>query len=62
MNRREANLKMISETTQIQGQSKDVVERIQKQLSQTEEIGGITLEEIRRQGNQAVRITSAFSI
>lgn len=56
--RKEANLRMLAETRDIQDKTKDAVSRIQKQALETEEIGAMTLEELRKQGEQMEQITT----
>jgi len=50
--RSEANMAMIREAESKQTATKDSIFRIQRQLAETETIGGHTLEELRKQGSQ----------
>lgn len=52
--RQDANLNMLQETTGLQGKTKDAVVRMNRQAAEAEEVGGRTLEELRRQGHQMV--------
>ena len=54
--RKEANLKMLNETSDIQNKTKETVFRIQKQVEETQELGVATIEQLRRQGAQMVSI------
>lgn len=51
MGDREANLHMIREAEDKQNATKESVFRIQRQLQETESLGGQTLEELRKQGS-----------
>jgi len=52
MDRREANMKMISEADDLQAKTKESIARIKQQAAETEGLGSQTLEELRRQGTQ----------
>ncbi len=54
VDRRDANLKMLNEASDVQNKTKDAIWRIQKQAAEAEDLGGKTLEELRRQGQQMV--------
>ncbi len=54
VDRKDANLKMLNEASQIQAQTKEAIWRIQKQAAEAEGLGVQTLEELRRQGQQMV--------
>ena len=54
VDRREANMRMLDDTNQVQDKTKEAIWRIQRQAAEAEEIGGKTLEELRRQGQQMV--------
>lgn len=54
--RREANLQKLKEADAIQCKTQVAIKRIQKQTAEAEEIGTQTLDELRRQGQQMVRI------
>lgn len=56
VDRRDANLKKLSEANQIQGKTKDAIWRIQRQAAEAEELGTQTIDELRRQGQQMVII------
>lgn len=56
--RRDANMKVLAETDDVQNQTKDAIDRIKKQTAETEELGGATLEELRKQGRQMDDINS----
>jgi len=52
VDRKDANLKMLQETNEVQDKTKEAIWRIQRQAAEAEQIGGKTLEELRRQGQQ----------
>jgi hypothetical protein len=52
MDRREANLNLIRQAEEDQDATKEGIFRIQRTLQETEQIGGQTLEELRKQGSQ----------
>lgn len=54
VDRREANLKMLNEASEVQNKTKDAIWRIQRQAEEAEGLGNQTLEELRRQGQQMV--------
>ena len=54
MDRRDANLKMLSEADDLQSKTKESIFRIKQQVAETESLGTQTLEELRRQGTQMV--------
>ncbi len=56
VDRRDANLKMLNETSEVQNKTKDAIWRIQRQAAETEDIGVKTLDELRRQGQQMVSL------
>lgn len=56
VDRKEANLKMLNDTADIQNKTKESIFRIQKQTAEAEELGAKTLEELRQQGKQMVCI------
>jgi hypothetical protein len=58
VDRRDANLDMIRAAEEQQNATKETVFRIDRQLAETEEIGGQTLEELRKQGSQMDDINS----
>ena len=58
VDRRDANLDLINKASETQDATKEGIFRIQRQLAETEEIGGQTLEELRKQGNQMDDINS----
>jgi hypothetical protein len=55
MDRRDANLKKLKEADDIQDKTQDAIWRIQRQAVEAEDLGGQTLDELRRQGQQMVR-------
>jgi len=57
-NRKDANQRVLAETQEVQGQTKDAIDRIKQQTAETEEIGNQTLEQLRAQGNQIDDITN----
>ncbi len=61
VDRKDANLKMLNEASQIQAQTKEAIWRIQKQAAEAEGLGVQTLEELRRQGQQMVSFTVRVS-
>lgn len=61
VDRKEANLKMLNEASQIQAQTKEAIWRIQKQAAEAEGLGVQTLEELRRQGQQMVSFTKILT-
>jgi hypothetical protein len=54
VDRKEANLKMLAETSEVQDKTKEAIWRMNRQAAEAEELGTHTLEELRRQGNQMV--------
>lgn len=52
VDRRDANLKTLQETADVQDQTKEAIWRIQRQAQETEQLGHQTLDELRRQGQQ----------
>lgn len=52
---REANLRTLREADDIQQKTKESVFRIQKQVNETQDLGNLTLEQLRKQGAQMVR-------
>jgi hypothetical protein len=52
VDRRDANMQVLQDTTNIQDKTKEAVGRIQKQAAESELIGIHTLEEMRKQGQQ----------
>jgi hypothetical protein len=60
VDRKEANMQMLQDTNQVQDKTKEAIWRIQRQAAEAEEIGGKTLEELRRQGQQMVLLNSFF--
>eukprot|EP01038_Epipyxis_sp_PR26KG_P005192 gene5192-7226_t len=52
VDRKDANLKMLSEANEVQQKTKEALVRIQQQASEAEDLGTQTLEELRRQGQQ----------
>jgi hypothetical protein len=61
VDRREANMKVLQDTTNIQDKTKAAVGRMQKQAFESEEIGIKTLEEMRKQGLQLDNINGQVS-
>ena len=59
LDRKQANQKVLNETTQIQNQSKDAILRMQRKGAEAEALGAQTLEELRRQGQQIVSLHSS---
>lgn len=57
VDRKEANLKMLQETTEVQDKTKEAVFRMNRQAAEAEQIGARTLDELRRQGNQLDEIS-----
>lgn len=55
VDRRDANMKMLNEASDVQSKTKEAIWRIQKQAAEAEDVGAKTLEELRRQGQQMVR-------
>lgn len=60
VDRKEANLKMLNDTADIQNKTKESIFRIQKQTAEAEELGAKTLEELRQQGKQMVCIFQIY--
>lgn len=58
VDRRDANMALIRKAEEQQHATKETVFRIDRQLAETEEIGGQTLEELRKQGMQMEDINS----
>ena len=56
VDRRDANLKKLKEADKIQDKTKDAIWRIQRQAAEAEELGTQTLDELRRQGQQMVKL------
>lgn len=56
--RKQANMKALSETADIQEKTKETIFRIQRTAAETEAIGAQTLDELRRQGAQMVSVSS----
>lgn len=54
VDRKQANMKALSETADVQEKTKETIFRIQRTAAETEAIGAQTLEELRRQGAQMV--------
>lgn len=62
VDRRDANLKMLNDASDVQNKTKDAIWRIQKQAAEAEDIGAKTLEELRRQGQQMVSSLIIFHL
>lgn len=58
LDRKEANLKMLNEASDLQSKTKESVFRIQKQVAETEDLGTQTIEQLRRQGQQMDEINT----
>jgi hypothetical protein len=56
--RRDANMRVLAETDEIQSKTKDTIFRIKQQTAETEALGATTLEELRKQGRQMDDINS----
>lgn len=56
VDRSEANAQMLNEAQDIQQKTKESIWRIQKQAAEAEGLGVQTLEELRRQGHQMVKL------
>lgn len=56
VDRTEANKKKLKETSELQKKTEETIWRIQHQVAETEEIGSATLDELRKQGKQIVRL------
>ena len=56
VDRRDANMKMLNEAADTQNKTKEAIWRIQRQAAEAEDLGSKTLEELRRQGQQMVRL------
>jgi hypothetical protein len=54
VDRKEANLKMLQDTHDVQDKTKEAVWRMNRQAAEAEQLGTHTLEELRRQGAQIV--------
>ena len=52
--RSQANMQMLSEADAIQDKTKESIWRMQKQAAEAEEVGTLTLAELRKQGEQMV--------
>jgi hypothetical protein len=52
MDRRDANMKVLSEAEATQVKTLESIERMKRQAASTEEVGAATLEQLRSQGNQ----------
>lgn len=61
MDRRDANLKMLSEAEETQKKTREAVERIKQNLATTEEVGSATLEQLRSQGMQMDEISGELN-
>eukprot|EP01039_Chlorochromonas_danica_P000587 gene587-632_t len=61
VDRKEANMKMLQDTVEVQNKTKDAVVRMNRQAVEAEQLGGRTLEELRRQGNQIDEISQQLS-
>jgi hypothetical protein len=57
VDRSDANMKMLRETNDVQDKTKEAIWRIQRQAAEAEDMGGKTLEELRRQGQQMVNLS-----
>jgi hypothetical protein len=56
LDRRDANLKKLKDADIIQDKTQDAIWRIQRQAVEAEDLGAQTLDELRRQGQQMVRL------
>ena len=56
VDRRQANMGKLQEIDDTQNKTKEAIWRIQRQAAEAEETGAMTLEELRKQGQQMVRI------
>lgn len=56
----DANVKVLDDTIEKQNQTKDVLTRIQRKVAEAEGLGEQTYEELRRQGQQMVRLLLFF--
>lgn len=54
--RKQANMKTLSEAADVQEKTKETIFRIQRTAAETEAIGAQTLDELRRQGAQMVGV------
>lgn len=52
VDRKDANMKMLKDTNEVQDKTKEAIWRIQRQAAEAEQIGTKTVEELRRQGQQ----------
>ena len=60
VDRSEANRQMLAQAGDIQGKTKDAILRVQKMTAETEELGGHTLDELRKQGTQMVIMYGSY--
>jgi hypothetical protein len=60
VDRREANMQMLNEASQVQDKTKEAIVRMQRQAAETEQLAITTLEELRKQGAQMVMIFYIF--
>lgn len=54
VNRSQANAQMLQQTMDVQNKTEESIFRMQRQAIETEEIAAVTLEELRKQGQQMV--------
>ena len=55
VDRKQANMAKLQEIDETQNKTKEAIWRIQRQAAEAEETGAMTLEELRKQGQQMVR-------
>lgn len=62
VNRKQANMQMLSEADAIQDKTQETIFRIQRQAAETEEVAAMTLDELRKQGSQMVINLGSFFV